>query len=60
MAASATEPPAELRAQVTSKGGTTAAALEVFESGGLRAMVSRAVAAATQRSAELAASADRA
>ena len=60
MAASASEPPAELRAQVTSKGGTTAAALEVFESGGLRAMVSRAVAAATQRSAELAASADRA
>jgi pyrroline-5-carboxylate reductase len=60
MAASATEPPAALRAQVTSKGGTTAAALEVFESGGLRAMVSRAVAAATQRSAELAASADRA
>jgi len=60
MAASASEPPAELRAQVTSKGGTTAAALEVFESGGLRAMVSRAVAAATQRSAQLAASADRA
>ena len=51
MAAAASEPPAELRAQVTSKGGTTAAALEVFESGGLRAMVSRAVAAATQRSA---------
>jgi pyrroline-5-carboxylate reductase len=60
MAAAAPEPPAELRAQVTSKGGTTAAALEVFEAGGLRAMVSRAVAAATQRSAELAASADRA
>ena len=58
MAASASEPPAELRAQVTSKGGTTAAALEVFESGGLRAMVSRAVAAATRRSAQLAASAD--
>jgi len=58
MAAAASEPPAELRAQVTSKGGTTAAALEVFESGGLRAMVSRAVAAATRRSAQLAASAD--
>jgi pyrroline-5-carboxylate reductase len=60
MAAAAAEPPAELRAQVTSRGGTTAAALEVFEAGGLHAMVSRAVAAATQRSAELASSADRA
>jgi pyrroline-5-carboxylate reductase len=59
MASAGAEPPAELRAQVTSRGGTTAAALEVFESEGLRAMVSRAVAAATQRSAELAASADR-
>jgi pyrroline-5-carboxylate reductase len=59
MAAAGPESPAELRAQVTSKGGTTAAALDVFESEGLRAMVSRAVAAATQRSAELAESADR-
>ena len=48
-------PPAELRAQVTSKGGTTAAALEVFEAAGVRAIFARAVAAATQRSAELAA-----
>jgi pyrroline-5-carboxylate reductase len=48
------ESPAELRTQVTSKGGTTAAALEVFERDGLRAMVARAVAAATRRSAELA------
>jgi pyrroline-5-carboxylate reductase len=54
LAASSEDSPAVLRAQVTSKGGTTAAALDVFESGGLRAMVSRAVAAATRRSAELA------
>jgi pyrroline-5-carboxylate reductase len=46
--------PAELRAQVTSKGGTTEAALREFESADLRGIVSRAVAAATRRSAELA------
>jgi pyrroline-5-carboxylate reductase len=57
MAAIGPESPAELRAQVTSKGGTTAAALDVFEREGLRAMVARAVAAATRRSAELAAGA---
>jgi pyrroline-5-carboxylate reductase len=59
LAAMSSEAPAELRAQVTSKGGTTAAALDVFENGGLRAMVSRAVAAARKRSAELAAGAGR-
>ena len=47
--------PATLRAQVTSKGGTTAAALAVFEAADLRAIVARAVAAAAQRSRELAA-----
>jgi pyrroline-5-carboxylate reductase len=57
LAALSQETPAVLREQVTSKGGTTAAALEVFEAGGLRAMVSRAVAAARRRSAELAAGA---
>jgi len=47
--------PATLRAQVTSKGGTTAAALAVFEAADLRAIVGRAVAAAAARSRELAA-----
>jgi pyrroline-5-carboxylate reductase len=45
--------PAELRESVTSRGGTTAAALAVLEGEGLRAMFARAVAAATRRSAEL-------
>jgi pyrroline-5-carboxylate reductase len=44
-----------LREQVTSKGGTTAAALEVLNAAGLRAIVGHAVAAADRRSAELAA-----
>jgi pyrroline-5-carboxylate reductase len=47
--------PATLRAQVTSKGGTTAAAIAVFEAADLRAIVGRAVAAAAARSRELAA-----
>jgi pyrroline-5-carboxylate reductase len=47
--------PATLRAQVTSKGGTTAAALAVFEAADLRGIVGRAVAAAASRSRELAA-----
>jgi pyrroline-5-carboxylate reductase len=46
---------ATLREQVTSKGGTTAAALEVLNTEGLRAIVAHAVAAADRRSAELAA-----
>jgi pyrroline-5-carboxylate reductase len=46
---------ATLRAQVTSRGGTTAAALAVLESAGLRDIVCRAVGAATARSRELAA-----
>jgi pyrroline-5-carboxylate reductase len=46
---------AVLREQVTSKGGTTAAALEVLDASDLRGIVARAVAAADRRSAELAA-----
>lgn len=47
--------PATLRANVTSPGGTTAAALEVLMGkDGLRQLMTRAVAAATRRSRELA------
>ena len=46
--------PAELRAQVTSPGGTTQAALEVLMGdGGLGALLNEAVAAAVKRSREL-------
>jgi pyrroline-5-carboxylate reductase len=55
MAKESRDDAATLRVQVTSKGGTTAAALAVLESAGLRDIVCRAVAAATQRSRELAA-----
>ena len=55
MARDSSEPLAVLREQVTSKGGTTAAALAVFDAAGLHAIVAHAVAAADRRSAELAA-----
>ena len=44
---------ARLRAEVTSRGGTTEAALRVLEGADLRATVTRALAAAAQRSREL-------
>ncbi|APZ43557.1 pyrroline-5-carboxylate reductase [Acidihalobacter ferrooxydans] len=46
--------PATLRERVTSPGGTTQAALQVFEDGELRELVSRAMQAAAQRARELA------
>jgi pyrroline-5-carboxylate reductase len=54
MAAESGEAPAVLREQVTSKGGTTAAALEVLESSAVRAIFHHAVSAAARRSGELA------
>jgi pyrroline-5-carboxylate reductase len=44
---------AELRRNVTSPGGTTAAALKVFENGGFTPLVHKAVAAAFKRAEEL-------
>jgi len=55
MARQSRESLATLREQVTSKGGTTAAALAVFDAAGLRAIVATALAAADHRSSELAA-----
>ena len=50
------EPPSQLRANVTSPGGTTAAAIAVMQSRGLEAIIADAIAAATDRSRELGAS----
>ncbi|HEY6642404.1 pyrroline-5-carboxylate reductase [Povalibacter sp.] len=54
MARESSDSPATLRQQVTSRGGTTEAALRVLESENVRAIFSAAVAAAARRSAELA------
>lgn len=48
----------ELRRRVTSPNGTTQAAIEAFEAGGFRALVARAIDAATRRGRELAAAND--
>lgn len=53
MLAASAESPAALRAQVTSKGGTTEAALAVFERDGFMPMVQRALEAARDRGAAL-------
>jgi pyrroline-5-carboxylate reductase len=47
------EPPADLRAKVTSKGGTTEAAIKFFQANGLETLVAGAVHAAAERSREL-------
>lgn len=47
------ESPEQLRINVTSPGGTTAAGLAVFEEAGLRDTVARVISAATDRSREL-------
>jgi len=48
-------PAGHLRQRVTSPGGTTQAAVDVLESGGFRALIERAIDAATVRGRELAA-----
>lgn len=53
LAAGSASAPATLREQVTSKGGTTAAALAVFEAGDFRGLVARATQAADARAGEL-------
>jgi pyrroline-5-carboxylate reductase len=54
MARESTDSPATLRQQVTSKGGTTEAALKHLEANNVRAIFSQAVTAAAERSAQLA------
>ena len=53
LAASSSEPPATLRRNVTSKGGTTEAALNVFDQEKLAERFQRAVEAASRRATEL-------
>lgn len=53
LAQASDRPPAELRRQVTSPGGTTAAALARFEQGGFRQLVEEALIAARDRATEL-------
>jgi pyrroline-5-carboxylate reductase len=53
LAAESDDPPATLRARVTSPGGTTAAAIAALEAGGIRDIFRTALLAARDRSAEL-------
>ena len=53
LAQDATEPPEVLRARVTSKGGTTYAALTAMEQDGMQQRFMRAIEAARQRAREL-------
>ncbi|HEY9199608.1 MAG TPA: pyrroline-5-carboxylate reductase dimerization domain-containing protein, partial [Gammaproteobacteria bacterium] len=54
MALESDEDAATLRKRVTSPGGTTERAIQVFEDGGLRELIARALTAARDRSRELA------
>ena len=58
MLADGNETASELRKRVTSPHGTTAAALDVFDQGGFRALVQRALDAAKRRGAEMSAELD--
>jgi pyrroline-5-carboxylate reductase len=53
LAAQSNQPPAELRKQVTSKGGTTEAALKVFDQEKLAERIMKALEAASRRGAAL-------
>ena len=53
LASDSTDTPATLRERVTSKGGTTAAALAVFQDSNFVEIVTRAMSAADRRAAEL-------
>jgi len=53
LAANSAETPAVLRERVTSKGGTTAAALDVLAAGGFPALIERALSAAAARGKEM-------
>jgi pyrroline-5-carboxylate reductase len=53
LARASTDDPATLRAQVTSKGGTTERGVAELDAAGVRAAIAAAVAAATARAAEL-------
>ena len=54
LAASATEPPAVLRERVTSKGGTTHAAITAMDAAGVKSSFKAAIRAAQKRAGELA------
>lgn len=55
MLAESADAPALLRTRVTSRDGTTHAAIEAFQCGGFEALVARAIAAATERGRQLSA-----